>query len=173
MRYYKIWLSPCYTFELASVTAHSTQHFPSFLALHIHSILDIDQPLSIAFSNMLFSYALLLFLFTTFVAAAPTTMLHKRSEYDITTNKDFLVADGGMWTRDKSVSRLYLIFQYSYVFLTYMTGVGGNIDILYSQHLSHPSQQHSSVDEIKWLIKSHISMYGDKIRDLYVTVVFI
>ncbi|KAF8346196.1 hypothetical protein F5887DRAFT_125690 [Amanita rubescens] len=54
---------------------------------------------------MLFSYALLFFLFTTFVAAAPTTMLQKRSDYDITTNKDFLVANDAVWTRDKSESK--------------------------------------------------------------------
>jgi hypothetical protein len=49
-----------------------------------------------------------------------------------------------------------------------MTGVGGNTNIFYSHlHLSHPSQQHSSVDEIKWLIKEEKTIYGT-LRNLYV-----
>ncbi|KAF8729235.1 hypothetical protein AX14_006311 [Amanita brunnescens Koide BX004] len=51
---------------------------------------------------MLFSYALLFFLFTTFATAAPTMMLQKRSPYDLEDNTNFLVANGGEWTRDKS-----------------------------------------------------------------------
>ena len=84
---------------------------------------------------MLFPYALLFFLFTTFAAAAPTMMLQKRGPDEFTTNKnrDFLMAKGGVWTRVESVSRLYLIF---WLFLTYMTGADGNIDIFYS-HLHY------------------------------------
>ncbi|KAF8345797.1 hypothetical protein F5887DRAFT_156247 [Amanita rubescens] len=55
--------------------------------------------LSITFSNMLFSCALLFFLFTTFVAAAPTTKLQKRESglEHFEKNIDFLAAAGGEW----------------------------------------------------------------------------
>lgn len=118
---------------------------------------------------MLFSYALLFFLFTTFATAAPTMMLQKRSPYDLEDNTNFLVANGGEWTRDKSVSRLDIIF---WLLLTYVTEADGNIDIFYSHlHLSHPSQQGSQVNTIKWLTKSLTYQdYGYKPNELYVEI---
>ena len=97
---------------------YCTSHTALFLlssSFYIHSTLHIDQPLS---SNMLLPYALLFFLFTTFVAAVPTMMLQKRFSFDFIMNKEFLAANDGAWTRVESVSRLYLIF---WIFFTYMT----------------------------------------------------
>ena len=55
------------------------------------------------------------------------------------------------------------------MYLTYMTGVGGNsIDIWYSHsYLSHPSQH---VKEIKWLMEHEPNMFGDTMGHLFVEV---
>lgn len=121
---------------------------------------------------MLFSYTLLFFLpMFTFVAAAPTMKLQKRyGTADFTNHQEILTARGGVWTRDESVGRLYLISIPMY--LTYMTGIGGDIDILHSRpHLSHPSQPHNSpVNEITWLIKNTEDLNHPPIKKLFVKV---
>ena len=79
---------------------------------------------------MLFSCALLFFLFTTFVAAAPLQKSYT-GYWSLIPHQDFLVHGGGEWTRVQSV--LDLFSSSSDVYLTHMTGVEGNIDILYSR----------------------------------------
>lgn len=58
------------------------------------------------------------------------------------------------------------------MYLTYITGVGGNIDILYSRpRLSHPSQpQNSPVNEIQWLIKDTENVDHRPIQELCIEV---
>ena len=85
---------------------------------------------------MLSPYALLFFLFTTFAAAVPTMMLQKRFSFDLKMNKDFLAANGGVWTRVESVSKLYLVFR---LFLMYMTGAAemvGSKHVLFAEKVA-------------------------------------
>lgn len=69
--------------------------------LHVRSIL--DQTLSIAFSNMFLPYALLFFLFTNFVTAAPLglSFLATNQMSQFRDQQDFL--KNGVWTTTVSI----------------------------------------------------------------------